>query len=117
VVIGQGEVWWADLGASAGSGPGFRRPVLVVQSDALNRSALATVVCVPLTSQVKWAGAAGNVLLSPRETSLAKQSVANVSQIVALDRQFLQRRVGKIPRTRLSAVLSGIDTVLGRVPS
>jgi mRNA interferase MazF len=116
VVIGQGEVWWTALGDPAGSGPGFRRPVLVVQGDALNRSALATVVCVPLTSQVKWAGAAGNVLLSPRETSLAKPSVANASQIVALDRRFLQRRVGKIPRARLSAVLSGIDVVLGRVP-
>jgi mRNA interferase MazF len=89
VVIGQGEVWWADLGEPVGSGPGFRRPVLVVQGDALNRSALATVVCVPLTSQVKWAEAAGNVLLSPRDTSLAKPSIANVSQIVALDRQIL----------------------------
>jgi len=113
-VIGQGEVWWADLGEPVGSGPGFRRPVLVVQGDALNRSALATVVCVPLTSQVKWAEAAGNVLLSPRDTSLAKPSVANVSQIVALDRQILQKRAGKIPRTRLAAVLSGVDVVLGR---
>jgi mRNA interferase MazF len=115
VVIGQGEVWWADLGDPVGSGPGFRRPVLVVQGDALNRSALATVVCVPLTSQVKWAEAAGNVLLSPRDTSLAKPSVANASQIVAIDRQILQRRVGKVPRTRLAAVLSGIDIVLGRL--
>lgn len=116
MVIGQGEVWWADLGDPVGSGPGFRRPVLVVQADALNRSALATVVCVPLTSQVKWAGAAGNVLLSPRETSLSKPSVANVSQIVALDRRILQQHVGKIPRKRLDAVLSGIDVVLGRTP-
>ena len=116
MVIGQGEVWWADLSDPVGSARGFRRPVLVVQGDALNRSALATVVCVPLTSQVKWAGAAGNVLLSPRETSLAKPSVANVSQIVAIDRQVLQRRVGRIPRTRLAAVLAGIDVVLGRTP-
>jgi mRNA interferase MazF len=114
VVIGQGEVWWADLGDPVGSGPGFRRPVLVVQGDALNRSTLDTIVCVPLTSQVKWAEAAANVLLSPRDTSLAKLSVANASQIVALDRQILERRVGKIPRTRLAAVLSGIDIVLGR---
>ena len=116
MVISQGEVWWADLGEPVGSGPGFRRPVLVVQGDALNRSALATVVCVPLTSQLKWAGAAGNVLFSPRETRLGKPSVANVSQIVALDRQGLRRRVGRIPRTRLAAALSGIDVVLGRVP-
>lgn len=116
MVIAQGEVWWADLGDPVGSGPGFRRPVLVVQGDALNRSALGTIVCVPLTSQVKWAGAAGNVLLTPRETSLSKPSVANVSQIVALDRSILQRRVGKVPRARLTAILSGIDVVLGRVP-
>src|SRR5947207_15263892 len=116
MVVAQGDVCWADLPAPTGSGPGFRRPVLVVQGDALNRSALATVVCVPLTSQLKWANAAGNVLLPPRETSLAKSSVANVSQIIALDRQVLQRRAGKIPRTRLSAVLSGIDVVLGRAP-
>jgi mRNA interferase MazF len=116
VVISQGEVWWADLGEPVGSGPGFRRPVLVVQGDALSRSALATVVCVPLTSQLKWSAAAGNVLLSPRETRLGKPSVANVSQIVALDRRILRRRVGRIPRTRLVAVLSGIDVVLGRVP-
>lgn len=115
-MIGQGEVWWADPGDPVGSGPGFRRPVLVVQGDALNRSTLATIVCVPLTSQVKWAGAPGNVLLSPQETSLSKPSVANVSQIVALDRRILQRRVGKIPRTRLAAVIMGIDVVLGRVP-
>lgn len=88
--------------------------MLVVQGDALNRSALATVVCVPLTSQLKWAEAAGNVLLSSRDTSLAKPSVANVSQIVALDRLILQKRVGKIPQKRLVAVLSGIDVVLGR---
>jgi mRNA interferase MazF len=116
VVIGQGEVWWADLGEPVGSGPGFRRPVLIVQGDALNRSALATVVCVPLTSQLKWAEAPGNVLLAPRETKLDKPSVANVSQIIALDRQVLRRRVGRIPRTRLSAVLFGIDVVLGKVP-
>lgn len=115
-MIGQGEVWWAELDDPVGSGSGFRRPVLVVQGDALNRSALATVVCVPLTSQVKWAGAAGNLLLSPQETSLPKPSVANVSQIVALDRRILQRRVGKIPRTRLTAVLMGIDVILGRTP-
>jgi mRNA interferase MazF len=116
VVIGQGEVWWADLGEPVGSGPGFRRPVLVVQGDALNRSALATVICVPLTSQLKWADAPGNVLLTPRDTKLSKPSVANASQIVTLDRGALRRRVGKIPQARLAAVLLGIDVVLGRLP-
>ncbi|GMV15590.1 MAG: endoribonuclease MazF2 [Polyangiaceae bacterium] len=114
MVIGQGEVWWADLGDPGGSGPGFRRPVLVVQGDAFNLSGLSTVVCVPLTSQVKWSEAPGNVLLSERETGLPKPSVANVSQIIALDRRTLDERVGKLSRPRLALVLAGIDVMLGR---
>jgi mRNA interferase MazF len=86
----------------------------VVQGDALNRSRIATVVCVPLTSNLKWADAPGNVLLAARSTSLPKDSVANVSQIVALDKSFLTERVGKISAARLGLVLSGIDVVLER---
>jgi mRNA interferase MazF len=114
VVISQGEVWWADIPPPAGSGPGFRRPVVVVQGDALNRSQIATVVCVPLTSNVRWADAPGNVLLSARATSLPKDSVANVSQVVAVDKVFLTERVGKLSRAKVELVLSGIDVVLGR---
>ena len=114
LVISQGEIWWADLPAPAGSGPGFRRPVLVVQGDALNQSRVATVVCVPLTSNLKWAAAPGNVLLPPSLTGLPKDSVANVSQIISVDKDFLTERVGRLPRAKLEAVLSGIDTVLGR---
>ena len=114
MVISQGEVWWADLLAPAGSDPGFRRPVVVVQSDALNRSRIATTVCVPLTSNLKWGLAPGNVRLSARLTGLPKDSVANVSQIVTLDKDFLTERVGKLPRSKLEFVLSGIDVVLGR---
>ena len=79
MVISQGEVWWADLPEPTGPGPGFRRPVVVVQGDALNRSRIATVVCVPLTSNIRWAEAPGNVQLSTRLTGLPKESVANVS--------------------------------------
>ena len=114
MVISQGEVWWAELPAPTGSGPGFRRPVVVVQGDALNRSRVATVVCVPLTSNLKWALAPGNVHLSRRLTGLPKDSVANVSQIVAVDRDLLAARAGKLSRAKLELVLSGIDTVLGR---
>jgi len=114
VVICQGEVWWADLPAPVGSSPGYRRPVLVVQGDSLNRSRIATVVCVPLTSNLKWALAPGNVRLSPQNTGLPKDSVANVSQVVALDRDLFTSRVGKLARSKLELVLSGIDTVLGR---
>lgn len=113
-MISQGEIWWADLPDPAGSGPGFRRPILVVQGDALNRSRIATVVCVPLTSNLGYAQAPGNVPLRTRHTGLPKDSVANVSQIVALDRTLLTERTGKLPRTQLDLVLSGIDVVLGR---
>ena len=114
MVIFQGEVWWADLPPPTGSGPGFRRPVVVVQGDALNRSRLATVVCVPLTSNLKWADAPGNVLLRARTTGLPKHSVANVSQVVALDRTLLSERVGKLSKSKMELLLSGIDVVLGR---
>jgi mRNA interferase MazF len=114
MVISQGEVWWADIPAPSGSGPGFRRPVIVVQGDALNRSRIATVVCVPLTSNLKWADAPGNVLLAARSTRLSKDSVANASQIVALDKTLLTERVGKLSAARVELLLSGVDVVLGR---
>jgi mRNA interferase MazF len=87
---------------------------VVVQGDALNRSRIATVVCVPLTSNLKWADAPGNVLLAARSTSLPKDSVANVSQIVALDKTYLTDRVGKLSAGKVELVLAGIDVVLGR---
>ena len=114
MVIFQGEVWWAELDDPQGAGPGSRRPVVVVQGDAMNRSRLQTTVCVPLTSNLKWAQAPGNAELSPRVTGLPKKSVANVSQIIALDRDLLTECVGKLPNETLQLILFGIDTVLGR---
>jgi mRNA interferase MazF len=113
-VIAQGDIWWADLGDPRGSEAGFRRPVVVVQGDAFNQSAIATVVAVPLTSTLRWADAPGNVRLSARSTGLSRDSVANVSQIGALDRTVLTERVGKLSRSKLELVLSGVDIVLGR---
>jgi mRNA interferase MazF len=113
-VIAQGDVWWADLGSPQGSAPGFRRPVVVIQGDALNRSRLATAVCVALTSNLKWAAAPGNVLLDARATGLAKDSVANVSQLVTLDKSVLTERTGKLSRKKVDLILSGIDVVLAR---
>lgn len=80
----------------------------------MNRSRLATVVCVPLTSNLRWADAPGNVLLTARTTSLPKDSVANVSQVVALDKTLLAERVGKLSRAKVELVLAGLDVVLGR---
>lgn len=115
MVISQGDIWWAVLpDYPVGSGPGFRRPLVVVQSDALNRSRTATIVCVPLTSNLKWALAPGNLRLPPRQTGLPKESVANVSQIIALDRFVLKTRVGKLSHSKLDLILSGINLVLGK---
>lgn len=88
--------------------------MVIVQGDALNRSRIATVVCVPLTSNLRWADAPGNVLLPAKATALPKDSVANVSQIVALDKALLTERVGKIAASKVKLLLSGIDVVLGR---
>jgi mRNA interferase MazF len=114
VVISQGEVWWADLPEPSGSAPGLRRPVVVVQGEAFNRSRIATVVCVPLTSNLRWAEAPGNVLLTSPVSGLPKDSVANVTQLVTLDKATLTDQVGMLPHAKLELVLFGIDVVLGR---
>lgn len=113
-MIFQGEIWWADLPEPTRSGPGFRRPVIVVQGDSFNRSKIATVLCVPLTSNLKWAEAPGNLLLPSRLTGLPKDSVANVSQIITLDKSLLTERVGKLSRSKTELILAGIHVALGR---
>ena len=100
--------------AAEGSAPGFRRPVVVVQGDALNRSRIATVSCVPIKSNLAWADAPGSVLLSKEITGLPKDSVANVSQVISLDKTALTERVEKLPTAKLGLVLSGLDVVFGR---
>ena len=114
MVISQGDIWWAELPSPTGSGPGFRRPVVIVQGDALNQSRLGTAICVPLTSNVKWASAPGNVVLASKVTSLEKDSAANVSQILTVDRDLLTECVGRVSGARVQLILAGIDVVLGR---
>jgi mRNA interferase MazF len=114
MVIAQGEVWWAELPEASGSEPGLRRPVVAVQGDAFNRSRIDAVVCVPLTSTLRWAEAPGNVLLEAKITGLPKDSAANVSQVVTLDKASLTERAGKLSRAKLESILFGIDIVLGR---
>ena len=114
VEVSQSEVWWADLPDPAGSAPSFRRPVVIVQGDHLNRSRIATVVCVPLTSNLTWARAPGNVLLPAKAAGLQKDSVANASQIIAVDRAFLAERVAKLPPKNFAQVFGGIEVVLCR---
>jgi mRNA interferase MazF len=114
MVISQGDVCWASLTDPVGSSPGFRRPVAIVQGDSFNASRIATTVVVPLTSNLRLAAAPGNVVLAAARTGLPKDSVANVSQIVSIDRALLSERVGQLPTSDLQLILAGIDLVLGR---
>ena len=113
-MIHQGEVWWTNLPEPLGSEAGYRRPVVVVQGDRFNRSRIGTVVCVPLTSQLRWAEAPGNVLLKARSTGLSKDSVANVSLVLTVNRYQLEECSGQVSDHELQLILSGVDIVLGR---
>jgi mRNA interferase MazF len=106
-------VWWADLDEPRGSEPGYRRPVLIVQADSFNRSRIATVLCVVLTSNLRLVDAPGNVLVSAKAAGLPKDSVANVSQLITLDRAFLDEHVGSLPPRLMNAVDAGLKLVLG----
>jgi len=113
-VIAQGDIWWAALPEPVGSGPGFHRPVVVVQGDSFNRSRIATVVVVPLTSNARLAAMPGNVLLPSSKTGLPKDSVANVSQVIAIDRSLLTERIGRIVRPQLELIWKGFDVLFDR---
>jgi len=108
----RGEIWWADLGEPRGSQPALRRPVLVVQDDLLNASALGSVMVVPLTSVLARAEAIGNVLLRPGDTGLDRPSVALVCQVTAVDKESLAELVGSIPTQARRTVDAGLRLAL-----
>jgi mRNA interferase MazF len=110
----QGDIVWADFGEPRGSAPGYLRPVVIVQSDPINRSRIGTVVCIPLASNLLLANAPGNLLLRRSETGLPKDSVVNVSQISSLDWDALGERIGSLGQRHLEAIFRGLDIVLGR---
>lgn len=114
-MIAQGDVWWAELPPPVGSEAGYRRPVIVISGDSFNRSGLRTVVCVTLTSQTRWAEAAGTLFLPAGETGLPRDSVAQATLITAVDKRALTERVGTLRRDMLEVLLDTVDTVLGRM--
>jgi mRNA interferase MazF len=111
--VQRGEVWWATLPPPSGSGPGFRRPVLVIQSDPFNESRISTAVVAVITSNLALAEAPGNVRTSKAETGLSKPSVVNVSQVVTVDKGLLTERVRMLPSATLTRVDEGLRLVLG----
>lgn len=109
----RGELWWADFGLPFGSEPGFRRPVVVVQDDAFNRSKIGTTLVVPLSTNLALAEAPGNLYVESAESGLPKDSVALVSQLGVLDKRRLVERVGRIDGPQLRELEVGLRLVLG----
>ena len=112
MVVHRGEIWWADLAEPRGSEPGYRHPVLILQSESFNRSRLRTVIGVVVSSNTRLLDAPGNALLPAKETGLPRDSVANVTQFVTVDRDHLEARAGKASAGTLSRVEAGLRMVL-----
>ena len=108
----RGEIWWASLGEPEGSAPGYRRPVLIVQSDEFNNSRISTVIVAVLTSNTTLAQAPGNVLIKARHAGLAKDSVVNVSQVITVDKQCLTEKVKKLDSPTMAEIDTGLRLVL-----
>ena len=108
----RGEVWWASVPDPVGSGPGSRRPYLIVSGNPFNESRIHTVIAVVITSNLRLADAPGNVRLPARGTGLSKPSVANVSQVITIDKSFLTERVGRLPPATLVSVDEGLRLAL-----
>jgi mRNA interferase MazF len=108
MVIGQGEIYWVDLGRPSGSEPGYRHPHVVIQNNLFNASKINTVVVCALTSNVKRAQAPGNVLLNKGEANLPKKSVVNISQIYTVNKSDLVEKIGKVSEKRFNEILKGI---------
>ena len=104
----RGTVWWAELPQPVASEPGFRRPVIIVQANSFNQSRIKTVMAVVVTSNLKLADAPGNVSLPAASAGLPKDSVANVSQVITIDKSFLVEKCGRVPSSLMKAIDEGL---------
>jgi mRNA interferase MazF len=112
LVVRRGEVWWADLDEPRGSEPGYERPLLILQADSFNQSRLQTVVCAVVSSNLRLLDAPGYVLLPAKAVGLPRDSVANVTQRVTVDKDYLRTKIGRIPPKTLARVEGGVRLVL-----
>lgn len=108
----RGEIWWASLATPQGSSPGFRRPIVIIQSNDFNESRINTVVAVVITSNLAVADAPGNIRIPARSSGLKKASVVNVSQIITVDKSYLTERAGKLNEKHMKAVAEGLQLLL-----
>lgn len=112
MIIARGEIWWADLRDPVGSAPGYRRPVVIVQNDVFNRSRIATVTVVSLTSNIRLLDGPGNVLVPASASGLPRDSVVNVSQISTIDRDDLAECVCSLTPALMRQVDEGLRVAL-----
>lgn len=113
MVVKRGDIWWADLPDPVASEPGYRRPMVVIQVDEFNRSAIKTVIVMVLTTNLRLAEAPGNVLLTANQTGLPKDSVANVSQVLTIDKTFLTEKAGRLRKADLQKIEEGLRLTMG----
>ena len=112
MVMIKGEIWWASLPNPRGSEPGKTRPVVIIQSDSINRSSIQTVICAIITSNTALANAPGNVLIEKSESKLGKASVINFSHIITIDKDYLRKIVSMSPKHIMNKINSGLKTIL-----
>ena len=112
MVIKRGEIWWVELPEPLGSGPGYKRPLVIIQSNEFNKSKINTIIAAVITSNTHLAAAPGNVLLSSKKSKLPKESVINVSQIITIDKSFLTERVHTLSNRVMTQVDEGVKLVL-----
>ena len=111
-MIRQGDVYWVELGEPEGSEPGYRHPHVVIQNNVFNQSRINTVVVCAVTSNLKRAGAPGNVLLATGEAGLTKRRVVNISQMFTVDKSQLGDKVGTISTKRMREILDGVHLLI-----
>jgi mRNA interferase MazF len=112
MVIKRGDIWWAELPEPQGSGPGYKRPLVVIQSNEFNESKINTVIAAVITTNIRISAAPGNILLSKKKSKLPKESVINVSQIITVDKTFLTERVKSLSSSVMKQVDEGMRLVL-----
>ena len=109
-MVNQGEIWWVDLGEPAKSEPGYKRPMVVIQSNSFNESKINTIICAVVTSNIKLADAPGNILLNSKSTGLIKNSVINVSQIITVDKSYFLEKIGSLNNRQLSEPIVRVES-------
>ena len=112
MVIKQGDIYWVDAEEPVRSAPGYRHPYVVIQNDATNQSRISTVVVCALTSNLRRAGVAGNILLAEGEGGLPKPSVVLTSQVMTFDKSELREYIGALSRKVVRKILNGVNLIL-----